>query len=586
MNIASTGKIAGAIVLCLLCFSSCTVASSGPGQPQIDKQKVKSQGFVTIDLEKAQAKAPYKDYLSLNPQGSVSLPFRIQHNSTAIQAYAVIDGQMAIQSKIDITPAFGRAQTGMLTTTFDKPGRYMMQVRACDRNNACTDSEPLKVTLFDTVPALSDDLPNHANPNNRKYINNTDAVIGTYFATWSVHNKKFDVSQVPLENLTHLMYAFPAICGGKDINNALKKRNPEGYDQLQAVCMGLPDFSVVIHDSLGEVAMMLPGQSGQSLLRGTLGQMMAAKRRTPKLKILASIGGATFSDPFFHLSDPQKRQVFMQSVAQFLRTWKFFDGIDVDWEYPGAQNRPDVGSPQQDGPTYVVLMKELRAMLDQVGQELGKNYELTSAIFSSPEKLKIVDYKEASQYIDYLFDMTYDFYGAWDLDALGHHTALYASDWRPTARNGNISIQTLLQQGVDPRKLVIGVAMYGRGWTGVTNQSSPGNPFSGKAKGPHQGQRARGVLNYKEIAQYMVGPNSTGINGYLTGYDHVAKAAYVFKANTGDLITYDNPHSVRAKSRYAFAYKLGGVFSWVIDGDNGDLLNAMHEGFGHPSIDQ
>ncbi|MCV5333665.1 glycosyl hydrolase family 18 protein, partial [Escherichia coli] len=81
--------------------------------------------------------------------------------------------------------------------------------------------------------------------------------------------------------------------------------------------------------------------------------------------------------------------------------------------------------------------------------------------------------------------MTYDFYGGWN-NVPGHQTALYCGSFmRPgqcdgsgvdengeaykgpayTADNG---IQLLLAQGVPANKLVLGTAMYGRGWEGVT----------------------------------------------------------------------------------------------------------------------
>ncbi|MDB2387329.1 PKD domain-containing protein, partial [Shewanella sp.] len=46
-------------------------------------------------------------------------------------------------------------------------------------------------------------------------------------------------------------------------------------------------------------------------------------------------------------------------------------------------------------------------------------------------------------------------------------------------------------------------------------------------------------------------------------------------------ITFDDPRSVKAKGQYALANQLGGLFAWEIDADNGDILNAMHEGLGH-----
>ena len=43
------------------------------------------------------------------------------------------------------------------------------------------------------------------------------------------------------------------------------------------------------------------------------------------------------SDPFYFLGDKTKRDTFVASVKEFLQTWKFFDGVDIDWEFPGGQ---------------------------------------------------------------------------------------------------------------------------------------------------------------------------------------------------------------------------------------------------------
>ncbi|MCV5960625.1 glycosyl hydrolase family 18 protein, partial [Escherichia coli] len=85
----------------------------------------------------------------------------------------------------------------------------------------------------------------------------------------------------------------------------------------------------------------------------------------PDLKIIPSIGGWTLSDPFFDFVDKKNRDTFVASVKKFLKTWKFYDGVDIDWEFPGGGGAAaDKGDPVNDGPAYSELVSELRLTLD------------------------------------------------------------------------------------------------------------------------------------------------------------------------------------------------------------------------------
>lgn len=45
------------------------------------------------------------------------------------------------------------------------------------------------------------------------------------------------------------------------------------------------------------------------------------------------------------------------------------------------------------------------------------------------------------------------------------------------------------------------------------------------------------------------------------------------------MISFDSVDSVLGKVKYVDRNKLGGLFAWEIDADNGDLLNAMNAQF-------
>ena len=550
-------------------LSVCQLLVAAPGPANIDWM---DESFAIIEID-PNASA-YSNLVTVNDYADVPVSWSRWSGEPATTARYLLNGQLALEQAVSGT---GANQSGSAGLQVGAGGQYTLDVQLCN-NSGCTSAVSTKeIKIADTDGSHLDPLILDVGENHQPYQNSTGSVVGTYFVEWGVYGRKFPVEKVPAYNLTHILYGFIPICGP---NDSLASANPGGYSVLQNSCQGQPDFTVTLHDIFAAMTKTQSGQTWGDTYKGNFGQMMALKRAYPDLKILPSIGGWTLTDPFYFLSDAAKRATFVNSVKSFLQTWKFFDGVDIDWEYPGGGGaNPNLGNPATDGETYRLLMRDLRAMLNELEAGTGREYELTSAIGVGRSKLDNVDYGDVQQYLDYIFMMSYDFYGAWDNNKLGHQTGLYAPDFRPQdqlTQDFNLAgaVNILLAQGVDPAKLVGGVAMYGRGWTGVSGFDGSSH-MTGSGTGPVDGTWEPGVVDYRDIAGFAASSE------WRYFYDSTAQAPYIFKPTSGDLITYDDPTSVRAKGAYVRSIGMAGLFSWEIDGDNGDILNAMHEGLGH-----
>ncbi|WP_333001883.1 glycosyl hydrolase family 18 protein [Vibrio coralliilyticus] len=581
-----------------LCAASIALALSGtamaaPTAPSIDVYGSNNLQFSKIELA-METTSGYNDMVKYFDEADITIKFN-QWSGTTGDTYKVY---------FDGTQVATGAITGSQTTAsfkYANGGRYQMTIEACDASG-CSTSAPAEIVVADTDGAHLAPLAMNVDPNNKTYNTDPNTVVGTYFVEWGIYGRDFTVDNIPADNLTHILYGFIPICGP---NESVKSVGGNSYNALMTACKGVPDYEVVIHDPWAAYQKSFPqaGHEYSSPIKGNYAMLMALKQRNPDLKIIPSIGGWTLSDPFFDFTTKANRDTFVASVKRFLTTWKFYDGVDIDWEFPGGGGAaPDLGDPVNDGPAYIALMQELRAMLDQLEADTGRTYELTSAIGVGYDKIEDVNYGDAVQYMDYIFAMTYDFYGGWN-NVPGHQTALYCGTFmRPGQCDGSgvdengeaykgpayttdNGIQLLLAQGVPANKLVVGTAMYGRGWEGVTPDTltDPNDPMTGTGTGKLKGSTAQGVwedgvIDYKGVKSFMLGADNTGINGFEYGYDAQAEAPWVWNRSTGQLITFDDDRSVKAKGAYVRNLGLAGLFSWEIDADNGDILNAMHEG--------
>lgn len=539
--------------------ASSSAFAAAPGTPSISSGNDK---FALVEVD--QAAQDYNNLVKVHKDGvDVKVEWNVWSGDAPTSAKVLLDGQT-------VWTGAGSA-SGSATFKVKKGGRYQEQVELCN-DSGCTKSASKLIIVADTDGSHLLPMNTPLLENNKTFAQHTDKVVGAYFPEWGVYDLNFSADKIPVANLNHLLYGFIPICGGDGINDSAKSSG--ALESLKRACAGRQDYTVAIHDPWAALQKPQNGVSNwDDPYKGNYGQLMAMKKAHPDLKILPSVGGWTLSDPFFQMDNKVLRDRFVASVKDFLTTWKVFDGVDIDWEFPGGGGEnAKLGNPQTDKATYTALMHDLRQMLNELSAETGRTYELTTAIGAGRDKIEDVDYNTAQQYIDHIFLMSYDYYGAWSNTDLGHQAALYGASWKPdTNYTTDNAVQAMLGQGVKPGKIVVGAAMYGRGWTGVHGYN--GNPFTGTATGAIKGTWENGIVDYRQIVNQMLGKP-----GWEYKYDEAAEAPYVFNKSTGELVSYDNARSVLAKGNYVLNKNLGGLFAWSIESDNGDILNAMNEG--------
>lgn len=400
---------------------------------------------------------------------------------------------------------------------------------------------------------------------------NSNQRVVAYFTQWGIYSGFFEknlVTSGTAGRLTTIDYAF------SNISPDLQCASGDTWADYQRPFAATESVNGQA-DSYGQT------------LAGNFNQLRELKQLYPNLKIMISIGGWTWSGNFSAAAEPQNRAAFVKScIDQFIQgnlpqvdgdtsggagsAAGVFDGFDIDWEYPDNPGDGNAYGPQ-DTANFTGLLAEFRTQLDALGKQTGKHYLLSAALPAGQDKYDNIQLGQIGRSLDWGNLMTYDMHGTWDATGPADFNApLFCDPRDPSLAPANTycinhAVMDYLKAGFPAHKLVLGVPLYGHGWTNVPNvnhglfQSSP-NMAPASLGG--------GTANYDQLV-------TLNMPRY---FDPLSMTAWYYDGT--NFWSYDDPQSISIKMAYVKLLGLGGAMAWSLDGDTstGTLMNAIYQG--------
>lgn len=272
--------------------------------------------------------------------------------------------------------------------------------------------------------------------------------------------------------------------------------------------------------------------------------LISLKDKNPDLKILISLQHVGDPTRFSRRClTPEGRTLLVDQTMEIVDKFGF-DGVDLDWEYPGINLWTLERTDEADTENFTALLQEFR-------DRLGEERLLTIACGADIPNQEYTDFAAISPILDFMNVMGYDY--NWNKFGTAHHSNLLPA----SVGNGNpevygeAGINSLLDKGVPAEKIVLGVPFYG-----YLNSGEDAD-----------------ARNYTQIKEMIESGE------YTLEYDETTQQSYL--AKDGEMaLGFDDPVTLEFKADYVKENGLGGMMFWDYghDDDEGTLRQAIWEG--------
>jgi spore germination protein YaaH/putative cell wall-binding protein len=330
-----------------------------------------------------------------------------------------------------------------------------------------------------------------------------------------------------LENLVSTFSTDPRISlqylQGSSVNGLLNQLNYIPNTATDSVNVVSPDWFTLV-SSDGTVQGPWDGTNNYN-------QIVSATHQRD-LKILPLVNSSWTSTAVIDsvLSDPVAREKLVTQLVERIQTTNS-DGVVVDFEFMGDNN----------GPYLTEFMRSLYGKMHSQGKLVVM--AVMARTSNNEYWLNEFNYHDLSQYVDYLNIMTYDY-------SYSTPGPIAPISWMKSVINYTQS------QGVNMKKVLLGIPYYGRDWSGANNSE-------------------------KAIGLYEALSNANKYNSPIlrlsSPYDPVGVPYYNYldANNVSHTVYFDDPASWVAKLELVKTYDLGGIGAWSLYWTNGDTPSKL-----------